>query len=99
MLFPMRGGESLPLPGVTKNDFLVRFSADGRSLFAASTETMSIERIDLATGQRERVWTFGGARPAGCVYTSPASVAANGDAYAYTYASSSSSLFAVEGLK
>jgi len=72
---------------------------DGKSLYVQKAPENAIDRVDLATGHREHVATFGEKLPAGCLYTGPAIVAANGRAYAYTYVASEADLYTISGLR
>jgi len=94
-LFPIAGGAPRPIAAVQRDEFAMRFSDDA---LLTSTET-TISRVDLKSGAREVVRTFGAMKPPGCVYVTPAHVSADGRAYAYTYATSSSELFVIEGAK
>jgi len=97
-LLPITGGEPHEIKGLTRKDGPLRFSADGKSLFITDADAMTVTRFDLASGTRELLWTYGAARPSTSVLTTPAMVAANGRAYAYTYVSETSDLFLVNGL-
>jgi eukaryotic-like serine/threonine-protein kinase len=94
-LWPIAGGAPKPIPSLTPDDLVVRL--DGRSAIVDGAQ--SIDRIDLATGRRERLQTFGAQKPAGAVYASPPCVSADARTYAWTYASIWSELFVVEGAR
>jgi hypothetical protein len=99
VLYPIAGGAPRTIPGIEPRDIAARFSIDDKSLYVERMPENTIDRLDLATGKRERVATFGDKRPAGTLYTSPATVAANGRAYAYTYAASAADLYTIDGLR
>jgi DNA-binding winged helix-turn-helix (wHTH) protein/Tol biopolymer transport system component len=95
MLFPLAGGTPHPIVGLEREDVRPRFSNDGLVIVRDNV----IQRIDLATGARKTVATYGTARPSACIYTAPAIACAGGRGYAYTYMTASSDLFAVRGLR
>lgn len=97
LALPLAGGQGHPVPGLTPADIPMRFSDDSRSLIAIEPGNV-IVRVDLGRGRRERIATYGIGRPPDCVYLAPAYVAANGNAYAYTYASVTSELYVVGGI-
>jgi DNA-binding winged helix-turn-helix (wHTH) protein/Tol biopolymer transport system component len=99
LLYPIAGGAPRALPGVDVHDYAARFSSDGKSLYVERFPDNAIERIDLATGDREHVATFGEKMPPGILYASPATVAANGRAYAYTYLASEADLYIIDDLR
>jgi DNA-binding winged helix-turn-helix (wHTH) protein len=98
-LYPFEGGAPRPLPGVKKSDFPRRFSEDELSLYVVTPDSMEIVDVDLMTGARQRMETYGAARPQGTIYTAPAQISADGRTYGYTYASVSSQLFVVRGIR
>jgi len=99
LLYPIAGGAPRAIPGIEPKDLALRFSVDGKSLYVQKAPENAIDRVDLATGHREHVATFGEKLPAGCLYTGPAIVAANGRAYAYTYVASEADLYTISGLR
>jgi DNA-binding winged helix-turn-helix (wHTH) protein len=91
------GGAPEPILGLTRDVVVARFGSDGRSLF--TTTEGAVHRLDLTSGNDETLWTVGAAQPQGVLFATPPIVAADGSAYAYTYASESSTIFAVDGLE
>ncbi len=91
----MAGGPPRWIPGLEPKDIAARFGIDGKSLYVERIPENTIDRVDLASGHREHVATFGEKRPTGSLYTSPATVAANGRAYAYTYVAAESDLYVI----
>jgi len=96
-LYPVEGGDPRPVPGLLELEKPIRWSADGHSLYVRRTGETPIRlwSVDISTGRRE-IW---------CVLAPSASrstqvlVAADGKSYVYPYATSSSDLYLVEGLK
>ena len=56
-LYPVDGGEPRPIRGISANDVVVAWAADGHSLFVAESRIARLParvfRLDLATGRRE----------------------------------------------
>jgi serine/threonine protein kinase len=101
LLIPVDGGETRPLAGLEGGEFPLRFSADGRSIYAWKRGDVParVTRVDLQTGKRE-VWKdLLPADPAGVERISNVLVTPDGRGYAYCYARLLSDLFVVEGLK
>jgi eukaryotic-like serine/threonine-protein kinase len=102
-LYPVSGGAPRPIPGLLDGEFPIRWSDDGRSLYAAlpppGRRTLELSKIDVRTGKRI-VWRRL-VRPEAADVTRIGNplVAADGRAYAYTYGSHSSNLYLVGGLK
>jgi hypothetical protein len=100
-LLPVTGGEPRSVPG-TKDVDLVRWSADGRSIFAIETGSIParVVRVDVATGRREPWKTLAPPELAGLIDISPVMMTPDGKAYVYGYGSAAiSDLYLVEGLK
>jgi Tol biopolymer transport system component len=101
MLYPSGGGEPRSVPGTTPEDRVLRWGADGRSLvlFRGSQVPVHSERLDLATGRREPLRTFGTAETAGALRIGTFALNDDGKSYAYSYGYQLSHLFVVEGAR
>ncbi len=101
LLFPSSGGEPRSVPGSTPEDRVLRWDADGRSLvlYSGSQVPVHSERLDLATGRREPLRTFGNPETAGALRIGTFALTADGKSYAYAYGYQLSHLFLVEGAK
>jgi len=101
MLFPLAGGSPRPIPGVADGEFPLRFSPDGRSVFAWKRGEIParVSRVDIESGRREIWKELLPVDPAGVERISNVVVSADGNGYAYCYARLLSDLFVVEGLK
>ena len=101
--WPVSGGESeKELTGFAPNEVMIRWSADGRSVFAfqgANRKTMLITNIDVATGKREVVKEWTAADPAGVLSYSNGGISADGKTIVYSYNRSVGDLYLVDGLK
>jgi hypothetical protein len=89
------------VPGTTPEDHVLRWSADGRSLvlFRGSQVPVHSERLDIATGRREPLRTFGTAETAGALRIGAFALTDDGKSYAYSYHYQLSHLFVVEGAR
>jgi hypothetical protein len=100
-LLPTSGGEPRTVPG-TKDIDLIRWSADGKSLFAVEIGSIParVVRIDVATGRRDPWKTLAPPELAGLIDIAPVMMTADGKSYAYGYSSAAiSDLYLIEGLK
>jgi eukaryotic-like serine/threonine-protein kinase len=100
MIFPVEGGEPRAVPGITRPETPIRWSADGRHLFVRNGAIpMRISLLDLQTGQKTP-WKdiappdLAGAAPPVAVWLS-----ADGKSYAYSLQRTLSDLYLVEGLR
>jgi Tol biopolymer transport system component len=100
-LYPSGGGEPRIVPGTTPEDHVLRWGADGRSLvvYRGSQVPVHSERLDLATGRRESLRTFGTAETAGALRIGGFALTDDGKSYAYSYGYQLSHLFVVEGAR
>jgi eukaryotic-like serine/threonine-protein kinase len=101
LIYPLEGGEPRVVSGAARNDRVVRWSADGRSvLVSPSGEVPSrIERLDLTTGKRELIRTIGPTDLTAVTAIFPVVVSADEKTHAYTCRRMISQLFLVEGAR
>ena len=100
-LHPVDGGPSRPVPVETRERPLV-FAPDGQSLFLVKpwdAAPMVIERLDLASGGRERVREITAADPAGVTRLMAPVLTPDGRYYAYSVHRILSELYLVAGLR
>jgi Tol biopolymer transport system component len=100
-LLPTSGGEPRSIPN-TKDVDIVRWTADGKALFAVETGSIParVVRIDVATGRREQWKSLAPPELAGLISISRVLLTQDGKWYAYGSANASiSDLYLVEGLK
>src|SRR5262249_21287755 len=50
--YPATGGDGRVIPGLTPEDRIVVWSRDGRAVVVGSTNSPTLDRVDLATGRR-----------------------------------------------
>jgi hypothetical protein len=93
--YPFAGGPPRPIPSLQPDERVLRF--DGKYVWT-STDT-TVFRIDLATGQRDRITDYHSGSPPQAFFTSSPILSADGRAYAYTYVTVTSDLYVVEGAR
>ena len=100
-LYPIEGGEPQAVPGATREDVPIRWSADGRSLYVQHGygTPARVEIVDVATGQR-RLWKeLTPPDPAGVVSMGPIVMSADASSYVYSYRRLLDDLYVAEGLR
>jgi eukaryotic-like serine/threonine-protein kinase len=101
-VFEVEGGRMTPIRGLAQGDQMVRWSADGRALYvsrALATRQRDLARLDLSTGRRDVIATFGPSDAAGVLGIAPPVISADGRVFAYRYQQILSDLFVATGLK
>jgi hypothetical protein len=102
LLFPVEGGDPRPVAGLRADDRPIRWSGDGRHLFVrgpGAGPPAHIDRLDVATGRRERWRDLAPADPAGASRVGDVLLSADGRFYVYNCARELSELFLAEGLR
>jgi len=100
-LFPLDGGAPEPLPGVERDEEPLRFSADGRHVYAYRPGDVParVVRIELASGRREPWLEINPADRAGVPAITPVQLTADGRGYVYGYRRVLSDLYVVTGVE
>jgi serine/threonine protein kinase/Tol biopolymer transport system component len=100
-IYPVSGGTGRVATGLQRDDEVIRFSADGRSVLVFSTSQVPavIERVDLATGRRTAVLHLAPADRTGVTQIIDVSLASHAAGYAYAYAQNLSQLSLVRGVR
>jgi eukaryotic-like serine/threonine-protein kinase len=99
-LYPAEGGDSRPVPVLTLEDRILRFSPDGKAVYVWHRGLPAlVEKVDLATGRRERLREVGSGGLPGMVWVGEISLADDLRSYVYTRTSYRSTLFLVEGAR
>jgi len=98
-LYPIAGGESRPVAGLTEADVLAQWSADGRSVLAYRRGEIPyrLEHVDLASGSRTLFKELAPADRTGLLALRGIVVTDDLRSYAYTAYYQVSSLFVSEG--
>jgi Tol biopolymer transport system component len=101
LLYPMGKGEPRPVPHLTREDQVIRWSADGRSLlvFRGNDLPVRVEKVDLESGRRTLVRELSPADRSGVIGIDQVSMSGDEKWYAYGYSRVVSQLFTVEGVK
>jgi Tol biopolymer transport system component len=100
-LYPVGNGEPRPVPHVGRDDKLIRWGADGRSLlvFHENELPARVEKVDLESGRRTLLQELAPADRSGVTSIGAVSMSGDGKWYAYSYNRDASQLFTVEGVK
>ena len=95
------GGTAQPVPGLTSDDAVVRWRADGRALYLLQDDNLPfrIERLDLASGRRVLIRELAPADRAGVLKGLGADLTDDAKSYAYSYVRMPSQLFVVDGAR
>ncbi|MGZ5452999.1 MAG: protein kinase domain-containing protein [Candidatus Aminicenantales bacterium] len=98
---PVERGPAQTMPGLTTDDQVIRWRADGRSLylFRPSYVPFRLERLDVASGRRDLIREVAPADKAGVFRISGAALTDDTKSYAYGYDRMRSQLFMVEGAR
>ena len=101
MIYPLGGGDPRVVPGAARNDQVIRWSADGRSVLVSPYGEVPsrIDRLDLTTGKRELVRPIGPTDLTAVTSIFPVVVSADEKTHAYTCRRMISQLFLVEGAR
>ncbi|HET9795575.1 MAG TPA: protein kinase [Thermoanaerobaculia bacterium] len=100
-LYPAGGGAPRPVPGSLRDEWVVQWGVDGRSVLVVQAAEMParIDRLELATGRRTPVRTLGGSRLAGALQLGTVVMTPDEKYYAYSTRVMISRLFLVEGAR
>jgi DNA-binding winged helix-turn-helix (wHTH) protein/Tol biopolymer transport system component len=99
-LFPLDGAESRMIPGLEATDQLIRWSADGRSLYVAQGGLpVRVYKLDLTTGRRELWKEINSSDPAGLISIRFSRLSSDERSYTYNYLRILNDLFIVEGAR
>jgi Tol biopolymer transport system component len=102
LVWPVDGSEPREVRGILAADLPAGWSADSGSIFVSAPTSgrgRDIARLDLVSGRRQVVTTFGPSDPAGVRTIGAPLVSADGRTYAYRYSQTLSDLFVGVGLK
>jgi eukaryotic-like serine/threonine-protein kinase len=101
MLYPVEGGEPIPIRGALPDDKPIRWHQDGRSLFIRSGFSPTrVFLVDQETGSRKLFLELMPSDPVGMgSFLGRISITPDGCSYAYAHYGDLSDLYVVEGLK
>jgi Tol biopolymer transport system component len=100
-LFPIRGGEPKPIANLEPGESVIRWSADGHSLFLrklVGPASLEIDRLDVVTGRRE-LWKELKTPDSVGVQIGQVVMTPDGKSYAYSFQRDTSTLYLAEGLR
>jgi Tol biopolymer transport system component len=97
--YPVAGGNGRDIPGLSFDDQVVRWTADGRGVIVGSATSSTLDQVDLATGRREPLATLGSEAPGGQRRPIFFAMADDPHVYAYVDAVYLSHLFTVDGVR
>lgn len=100
-LYPVDGGDARPVAGLSVEDEVIRWTADGRALYVYRTGEVPAEVfvVDASTGQR-KLWNKLGPRdPGGVLSIGPILISRDGGAYVYSYRRLLDDVYLVQGLR
>ncbi|MGK2858980.1 MAG: protein kinase domain-containing protein [Thermoanaerobaculia bacterium] len=98
MIYPIAGGEETPLLGTEPGEWPFCWSDDGKYVYVypRGKPSVSIDRIEIATGERVMWQELHPVDGAGIVDIFPAWITPDGQRYAYSYRRCLSDLYLVE---
>ena len=100
LIYPIGGSQGRAVPGMTADDFAIRWSPDGRFVFLRRrSDLATVERLDIETGERTAWKTVQRSDPAGLAPGFQLLLSADGESYVYGYLQRLSELYLVEGLR
>ena len=100
-LYPVDGGDAMPVPGIETSELPVQWSADGRALFLrprGGALPLPITRYDLRSGKRRLMRTLTIAEPTGVLKIAHAVLTRDARTFVYGYMRTLSDLYLVSGL-
>jgi len=93
------GGDGREIAGLSPDEQIVRWSADGRALVVGSPSSRTMDRLDLGTGRREPLVTLGSEPPGPRSRPVFFTMADDPRVYAYVTATYLSQVFTVDGVR
>jgi len=101
LLYPVQGGDPRPVPGIVPEEYVIRWTPDGRGLYAYRPTEMPtrVFIVDIETGRRVLWRALAPRDPSGVEVLSPILVSGDGRAYVYSHLRQLDELYLVEGLK
>ncbi len=101
LLVPLDGSPPKPLPWVSPDDAMVRWTPDGQALLVYLRNEMPsrLDRIDVKTGRRTTLRVLAPPDPAGAIAIWDVAVADDDSYYAYSLWQQRSTLFLIDGAK
>ncbi len=102
-VFPISGGTARLIPEFVKGDIVIRWSADGKSIFTAFRSAGAagaiLSKVDLASGKRTLVKTLVPTDRAGFQLIDTGSITPDGQTIAFSYTRILSTLYLMDPVK
>ena len=100
-IYPVEPGEPRPVPGLSPEDSVIRWSADGHSLYTYNSLARPgvVDLLDVQTGKRTPWKEFHPPDPAGVLEVAPFLISPDGASYVYSYRRLVDELYVATGLK
>jgi eukaryotic-like serine/threonine-protein kinase len=100
-VYPVESGEPRPIPGLAPEDYPVRWSRDGRSVYVYNNLARpgAVDLVDIRTGERRPWKEFHPPDPAGVHLIAPFLITPDDRSYVYSYRRILDDLYVVNGLK
>ncbi|HZN02932.1 MAG TPA: protein kinase [Candidatus Polarisedimenticolia bacterium] len=100
-LWPIDGGEPVPLSGSQPGDLPTQWSEDGKTVYVVQKQEKAarIDALDVASGRRTPIRTLVPADRAGLIAVDFVQISTNTGAYVYSYRRILSALYQVDGLR
>jgi WD40 repeat protein len=100
-LYPIDGGEPVPIQGLVPGDVVDGWSRDGRSVFVRRRGELPLRvmRLDLTSGKKELWKELMPPDAAGVSTIAPVLITPDEKYYAYSYTRNLADLFVVQGVK
>ena len=104
LLWPVEGGDPRPVVGLEADDIPFQWLGDGTSVYVTSTRAgdvlpRRIYTLNLATGRKQFLRSFGPSDLTGIGGIAPPFFSRDGQAYAYRYSQVLSDLYVADGIK
>ncbi len=100
-LYPIAGGQPMPVRGLLPKDIWAGWASDGKSVYVYQDKVTQFDlfRLELATGKRQLVRTLAPPDVAGLSGIETFRITPDGKSYAYSYNRALSTLYLVDGVK
>lgn len=100
-LYPIAGGQPLPVRGLLPEDIWAGWASDGKSIYIYQDKVTQFDlfRLELATGKRQLLRTLAPSDAAGLSGIETFRITPDGKSYAYSYNRALSTLYLVDGVK